>query len=360
MKKSTLKACGISCIVLLFILASSMVMATDTGEEPPKVCDPGICIDLVYECTDTPVGAPFQTRGVVTNCGPQKFDEVFVKDLVDATVEPPVYILSPFTLDPGASVEFFSDFVSDECPAVQSAVVEARVYDTGAPCRVKAFADATCDCLTLDDTCRTPGFWGTHAGMEKDEAFNITQMVIDAAPAGIMVCGEVVDNTSLMTAGSALEAMCVHPRGEQLHQLARHLTAAALNCVVSGSGMDCDGTSIEAMFNSCNSVCMAGVDDQAITDCGLEIDCWNNGGTMLDTGMCQLGTCSETGEACEEDLDCGYNLDGGELTCIPFTDTCHDRPLVNDDLGLDFDPPGPAGSSKACNDAIKNDIYFLD
>jgi hypothetical protein len=33
------------------------------------------------------------------------------------------------------------------------------------------------------------------------------------------------------------------------------------------------------------------------------------------------------------------------------TDNCHTRLLVNEDLGLDFDPPGPAGSSDACNNA---------
>ncbi|MBD3868864.1 MAG: hypothetical protein IFK94_12120 [Acidobacteria bacterium] len=360
MQRNERVACGLLVVALLITLGTGMVMATDTGEEPPKVCDPGICIDLVYECSDvTAIGAPFQTRGVVTNCGPQKFDEVFVKEVINDNVEPPIFILSPITLDPGQSVEFFSEFSSDECPATQEAFVEAKVWDTGAACRVKDFADAACDCQVFTDRCRTPGFWGVRAGTGND-GVNITQAVINAAPAGIVVCGETVDNTSLLASGSALEAVCVHPRGEQIHQLARHLTAAALNCVVSGSGMDCDGTSIEALFSSCNSVCMAGTDDEAIQDCGLEIDCWNNGGTLLDTGMCQLGTCSETGEPCEEDVDCGYNLDGGELTCLPFKDTCHFEPLVNEDLGLFFDPPGPASSSRECNKAIKNETYLLD
>ena len=196
--------------------------------------------------------------------------------------------------------------------------------------------------------------------MEKKDSFNITQAVIDAAPAGIMVCGEVVDNTSLLVSGSAIEAICVHPSGELLHQLARQLTAAALNCVVSGSGMDCDGTSIESMFNYCNDICITSVDQVEISNCEQEIDCWNNGGDMLENGMCQLGICDETGEACGEDEDCGYNQAGMELTCIPFTDTCYYRELVNEDLGLFFEPPGPAGSSKACTSAIKNDCTLLD
>ena len=304
------------------------------------------------------LGAPILTRGVVTNCGVDTLDQVTVQDLLNAETE--IYILNPVALAPGESVEYFSEFSPDECPASQSVKADGIVFTPdNTKCRVKAEDTATCDCPTLTDTCRTPGFWGARAGSGNDGA-NITQAVIDAAPTGIMVCGETVDNTSLMAAGSALEAVCVHPRGEQIHQLARHLTAAALNCVVSGSAMDCEGASIEALFSNCNSICMAGVDDQAIKDCGLEIDCWNNGGTMLDTGMCQLGTCSQTGAPCKEDLDCGYNLDGGELTCIPFEDTCHTRPLVNEDLGLFFDPPGPASSSRECNSAIKNNTYFLD
>jgi cysteine-rich repeat protein len=29
--------------------------------------------------------------------------------------------------------------------------------------------------------CRTPGFWGTHAGVEKTRSVNITEAVIDCA-----------------------------------------------------------------------------------------------------------------------------------------------------------------------------------
>lgn len=343
----------------LCIIAGPAVLATDGGD-PPVECSLELCLELSHECVDVAaVGAPTLTRGVVTNCGVDTLDQVTVQDLLDLGTE--TYVLDPVALAPGESAEYFSEFTPEDCPDSQSVQAHGVVFTPdNSKCRIKVEDTATCDCPTLTATCRTPGFWGTHAGTEKSRAMNITQAVIDAAPAGIVVCGETVDNTSLMTDGSALEAMCVHPRGEQIHQLARHLTAAALNCVMSGSGMDCDGTAIEGLFNSCNSVCMAGTDDQAIQDCGLEIDCWNNGGTLLDTGMCQLGTCSETGEPCEENLDCGYNLDGAELSCIPFKDTCHDRPLVNEDLGLFFDPPGPAGSSKGCNSAIKNKTYLLD
>ncbi len=109
------------------------------------------------------------------------------------------------------------------------------------------------------------------------------------------------------------------PKGDQRLQLARQLTAAALNCVMSGAGADCGGLSeVAATFDACNLACANDTD---------------------------LGTCIE-------DLD---DFNNG-LTTDP---SCHDQPLVNDALGLDFDPPGPAGSSKACNDANKNSTIIL-
>jgi hypothetical protein len=52
--------------------------------------------------------------------------------------------------------------------------------------------------------------------------------------------------------------------------------------------------------------------------------------------------------------------DAGEVVeCLPLEGNCHDRPLVNEDLGLDFDPPGPAGSPRECNQARRNDCTVL-
>src|SRR5207249_12088001 len=58
---------------------------------------------------------------------------------------------------------------------------------------------------------------------------------------------------------SAEEALCVRVRGQQARQLARQLTAAALNCVVSGKPADCLGSSISDLFARCNTGCAVSV-----------------------------------------------------------------------------------------------------
>ena len=80
--------------------------------------------------------------------------------------------------------------------------------------------------------CRTPGFWGTHAGTEKSPgngqpAVNITEAVIDCADGNcdnhtasdfLLICGERIDSpdsnpadgtTDTDDAASSTEAMCV-------------------------------------------------------------------------------------------------------------------------------------------------------
>lgn len=96
-----------------------------------------------------------------------------------------------------------------------------------------------------------------------------------------------------------------------------------------------------------------------ISACTARIDCLNNGGVPDDSdlvlGTCILGSCSfTTGTDCGGIEDCP----SGE-TCNPDPDSCHQQPLEldkneDDVLELDFEPPGPAGSQKACNDAISN------
>lgn len=216
----------------------------------------------------------------------------------------------------------------------------------------------SCEPPAGDEICRTPGFWATHAGTEKDRSQNITFAVIGAAPGSQLdVCGKVIKNTDLASILSAEEAMCVSPRGDKRLQLARHLTAAALNCVMSGGTDTCSGVSIEQTFAECNSVCTLNSGD--ISGCIAKIDCFNNGGSLLPNGMCATGTCSNDGDPCKEDADCHAGSDAGSAdttapVCVPDADNCHRRALVNPDLGLNFDPPGPAGSPKKCNDAEKN------
>ncbi len=195
--------------------------------------------------------------------------------------------------------------------------------------------------------CRTPGFWATHAGVEKSPgngqpAVNITEAVIDCADGNcsdhtasdfLLICGERIDSpdsnpadgtTDANDAASSTEAMCVDVHGDSRLQLARQLTAAALNCLISGGGADCAGTGLYTqVFGDCNTTCTDTTSSNSdITACIAELDCLNNGGSF-ENGLCTAG---------------GPN-------------NCHERILVNETLGLDFDPPGSAGSSDACQKA---------
>jgi hypothetical protein len=199
--------------------------------------------------------------------------------------------------------------------------------------------------------CRTPGFWGTHAGVEKSNSTNITQAVITAGGGVLNVCGQRITNTTLSSHNSSVEAICVSPKGTIVLQLARQLTAAALNCVVSNGIADCSATPLySAIFASCNAACAnSGSSTSTLTDCISAIDCLNNGGTGLGNGQCQTGVCGDGVTACSDSSPC---LDG--TTCGGLPNNCHDQLLINTGLGFNFEPPGAAGSSNECNDANKN------
>ncbi len=180
--------------------------------------------------------------------------------------------------------------------------------------------DPTLDpsCAPVEAICRTPGFWGTHGGTEKNKSQNITQAVIDAAGGCLNVCGEIITNTEKDNAESALEAICVSVKGQQELQLARQLTSMALNCVISGFGPDCAGDeALFELFGRCNDACVSG----DIGDCIGEVDAFNNGNGLAPG--------------------------------------CHDRQLCNEDIGLCFQPPGPAGSSKACSAVRGNSCTII-
>jgi len=146
----------------------------------------------------------------------------------------------------------------------------------------------------------------------------------------LTICGECLKNTTLNDAASAQEAMCVPVRGEQVLQLARQLTAAALNCVISQPVTPipsnvCDGLQISSLFVDCNNVCLGNASQFGLSvgDCTSLIDCFNNGG-LPDPAT---NSCSGSSG-------------------------CHDQPLCNQGLGVCFKDPGPAGSSNQCNAAI--------
>jgi hypothetical protein len=219
------------------------------------------------------------------------------------------------------------------------------------------------------EICRTPGFWGTHADdaeKNKENCRNITQEVIDATLSdSLTICGKIIGETTdlpLPRNDSAVEALCVAPKGEPKLQLARQLTAAALNCVLSyGPGHDnCSGSSIEELFAECSS---ADACSGNVGTCIEELDCFNNGGTWNEDGpkpFCQTGECAN-GDACNSNVVCS-----DESTCTPI-EGCHDRQLVTDwdndpetDPDLNFEPPGPACSSSECNAANKNSCDIFD
>jgi hypothetical protein len=201
--------------------------------------------------------------------------------------------------------------------------------------------------VACEAICRTPGFYGTHA-RASDSSQNITQAIINAGGGSITICGECINATvPINNAASAVEALCVSPSGNILLQNARQLTALALNCIVSGFGADCSGdASLSSLFSDCNNACTGAASTRTNEQCRDEIDCFNNGGQFdSGTGFCQTGTCAN-GDACNDTTPCA------DLSaCTPLPGNCHDQPLVNETLGLNFEPPGPAGSSDDCNAA---------
>lgn len=119
---------------------------------------------------------------------------------------------------------------------------------------------------------RTPGFFGNHP--------TVTQGILTNA-GGITVCGISFTNTSVNSAHSALEAICVSPQGDQRLQLVRQLLTAALN----SSG----GCATFADFAACNAVCTnPNATTAEITACGNDADAFNNSGDNVpapfDTG----------------------------------------------------------------------------
>ena len=257
--------------------------------------------------------------------------------------------------------------------------LDAGCPDDGNPCTESGCSEAgVCDPshveIPCEGICRTPGFWGTHAGTEKKNSQNITQTVINACGGSLDVCGECINATvPINNAASAVEATCVNIKAAKRLQLARQLTAAALNCCISGSGNDCTGLDIwDEVFGFCNEVCALDPTNSSgyFGICIDALDCLNNGGNIIDvvdsTVQCQTGTCEPTDTVGVDGLvqQCGKNLPACPefYECVPLENTCHDRDLCPDatDDGeingsaLCFEPPGPAGSSNACNSAIEN------
>ena len=263
---------------------------------------------------------------------------------------------------------------------------------------------------SLCGICRTPGFWGARAGVEKG-GFNYTQAVLDSAGClhvcGVDICGTDVNNLGIGHLGSAIEAICVQGN-EPLNQGFRQLTAAALNCELSGFGDDCGGLFDQFLFGSvngtlvnwenCNDSCALASNLPLLNTCSEQIDCWNNGFTWVELdgvpglgpndgcasgecsidgapcgvdapgcapNVCVAGTCSLTGVSCA-----GFCAPAPQL-CVPVPG-CHnvglcESPLAGDELPFflvgEFDPVsgtcvgeslGQASSQRVCLTARGN------
>ena len=147
-----------------------------------------------------------------------------------------------------------------------------------------------------NEICRTPGYWATHSSSVKTLCSDVTGAVIEMG-GPINVCGEWIANGAndhtlpANNAASAVEAMCVNVKGQLARQLARQLTAAALNCIISGKP-GCTGASIDATFALCNAGCAWAVGNAATPPpnfnmgwCISAIDCFNNGfGSPTESG----------------------------------------------------------------------------
>ncbi|MDZ4348830.1 MAG: hypothetical protein U1A22_04770 [Xanthomonadaceae bacterium] len=262
-------------------------------------------------------------RLTVTNTGTADLENITVSDPTLGLVDVPVDNLAigaSVVLDSG-SLGFAALFAQDRCTTAgefpNNASTQGDSAETGETVSDSDPAVLLCE-VQFAEICRTPGFWSTHAGTEKNKASNLTQLTIDAAGGSLSICGTTIDNTTVGSAFSALEAMCVSPKGDQRLQLARQLTAMALNCVVSGGGADCSGTSGESLFQAANEACANGVANAG--DYIAPVDAFNN----------------------------GVNSD------------CHERDLSESDVFDGVSPlPGPAGSPKACNAARTNNVIVL-
>jgi hypothetical protein len=108
---------------------------------------------------------------------------------------------------------------------------------------------------------RTVGFYKTHP--------DVTAAILaDAGP--LLVCGRPLTDVDLGHAHSALEAMCVSPRGDQRLQLVRQLTAASLSRAAGGAPID---------LGPCNAVCAdPAATAQALASCIDAVDAYNQSG----------------------------------------------------------------------------------
>ncbi|MDT8408137.1 MAG: hypothetical protein RQ741_00930, partial [Wenzhouxiangellaceae bacterium] len=286
-------------------------------------------VSMTKSCQPDPVlvGGTIEWSITVTNDGNAALDCLVndpTADLVDEAV----------VLQAGQSETLTASRIveSGDVPLILN-TADATCDVTGFPNQVSADASTTCEVQPVgEEVCRTPGFWGTHAGDDKRRSTDLTQLVIDAGGGSLPICGGIIDNTDVGNPNSAIEAMCVRIEGELQRQLARQLTAMSLNCIVSGGGADCSGISVEDLFAEANAACAA--NDVQLGYFIDRVDCFNNGGQF-----------DESTEQC----------------VIDEFNNCHNRELdESTDIFDGVSPlPGPAGSARACSAANGNGIKVV-
>jgi hypothetical protein len=325
------------------------------------------CGDGFVDSCTAPIGAPVAVQYTIENTG----DVDLFCTITDSNAEILVGVGGSIVLGSSLTPAEVTVEVDDDqtCTAElqagepDTARVDCFCGEDGGPETVFDTDDANIQCVAGELICRTPGFWGTHGGTEKNRSTNITQALLDASFANYgvypMVCGQVIDDTDVDSQSSALEAICTRPRRFSELQLARQLTALALNCILSGFGPECSGhPDLGALVLDCDSVCQGGPGMHSVTQCISEVDCINNGGSSDGFGGCFFGTCAD-GSACGGDysMECA---DGS--SCRAIEDNCHERdlcPAADGDSEFCFQPPGPAGSPKACNAARTSECTVL-
>ena len=300
----------------------------DDDSHSLDLIDPSVSLTKICQPDPVEVGEVIEWLITVTNTGDVQLD-CLVND-PEAGIVDEALVLQP---DDVESLDASRIVTEADLPLISNtASVMCDVF--GFDNQVEDSDTADCEVTpVVEEICRTPGFWGTHAGTEHPRATNLTQTVIDYG-GPLSVCGTTIDNTDVGNVFSAVEAMCVRIEGVLQRQLARQLTAMALNCIVSGGDAECAGTSVESLFADANVACEA---DESNSQLGYyidRVDCFNNGGHFdEDSGECLI----------DEESNCQM-LELDEATDI-FDGV---RSL-----------PGPAGSPRACRDASGNGIKVV-
>jgi len=212
---------------------------------------------------------------------------------------------------------------------------------------------------TIRRTCRSAGYWSTHS--DDGKGMNVTEAVLGAGEC-LLVCGELLTNTSWNDADSVLEGLCASPRGTIEIQLARQLIALSLNCTASGYGPECTGwAGVEEVFRACNDVCdtQMSTGDLDVQACIERVGCVNEGGDPFAApGTCLAGLCSDNAAPCSA-RDRSACADPVMAVCEPDPESCAVSEICLDGLGVCV-PPGTAADPSTCKRARTSACTVID